>query len=134
RKMLWKRRALAAAALLAVLFTASRWGEFRFALDRVLHPRQAMTYTRVEWRSLPVRFDDTHPARVEFGIAGRAAEPRLLVEEADGRWKRIDLTRTDGRRWDAILPGRTTDLRFKVEAGDSHDGERLVRYLPIPKL
>jgi len=134
RKTLWKRRALAAVVLVAVIFTASRWGDFRFALNRILHPQQALTYTKVEWRALPVRFDDTHPARIEFEIAGRTAEPRLFVQGPDGAWKRFDLTKTDGRRWDAILPGRSSDFRFKVEAGDSIDGERLVQYRPIPKL
>jgi len=134
RKTLWKRRAIAVAAFAAILFTASQWSDFRFAVDRILHPHQALTYTRVDWRALPTRFDDTHPARVEFEISGRVAEPRLFVKEVNGQWKPFDLTKTDGRRWDAILPARMADFHFKVEAGDSIDGEHIVRYRPIPKL
>lgn len=135
RKKLWKRRALAASAFAVVGIAAFSSSDFRHALNRILHPSQSLTYTTVQWTALPKSFDETHPPRVEFAVSGRSAQPTLLVQQGKGDWKPVELTRrADGQTWDVVLSGKTSDLKFKVAAGDAVQDVKTIVYRPIPKL
>lgn len=134
-KQLWKRRGvlLGVVALLSVI--AWKSADFRHALKRMTRPAQELTYTTVDWRSIPKSFDEAHPPRIEFEVKGRNARPELVFQQRDGSWKPLELTRKeDGRVWDAILPGATRDIHLKVTAGDSMNPERTIAYRPVPKL
>jgi hypothetical protein len=135
-KQLWTKRATALTAFAAVAIVAVMWGDFRHALKRIVLPHRDLTYTTVEWKSLPKGFDETHPPRLEFHIAGRDAQPELLVRQGkNGDWKPVELTRReDGRTWDIVFTGKTTDLQVKVLAGDAVVEEKIIAYRPIPKL
>jgi hypothetical protein len=135
-KQLRTKRATALAAFAAVAIVAVMWGDFRHALKRIVLPHRDLTYTTVEWKSLPKGFDETHPPRLEFHIAGREAQPELLVRQGkNGDWKPVELTRReDGRTWDIVFTGKTADLQVKVLAGDAVVEENTIAYLPIPKL
>ena len=132
---LWGRRALVMAAFAAVALLALMWGDYRHALKRVLQPYRDLTYTTVEWKSLPKGFDERHPPRLEFTVNGRNAQPQLLVRQNGKDWKPVELTRReDGRTWDVVFTGKTADLEVKVVAGDAKVDEKTVAYRPLPKL
>ncbi|MCW1921117.1 hypothetical protein OKA05_01040 [Luteolibacter arcticus] len=134
-KQLWRRRAMALAACATVALVALLWGDFRHALKRIVQPHRDLTYTTVEWKSLPTGFDERHPPRLEFTVNGRAAQPELLVRQGGKDWKPVELTRReDGQTWDVVFTGKTTDLEVKVVAGDARVEEKTIAYRPIPKL
>lgn len=134
-KQLWVKRATALAACAAVAVVALLWGDFRHALKRIVQPHRELTYTTVEWKSLPKGFDERHPPRLEFSVHGRDARPELLVRQKGGEWKPVELTRRDdGRTWDVVFTGKTADIELKVVAGDAKVEERTIAYRPVPKL
>lgn len=134
-KQLWTKRATALGAFAAVAIVALIWGDFRHALKRIVLAHRDLTYTTVNWKSLPKGFDETHPPRLEFSVVGRTAQPELLVRQKSGEWKPVELTRReDGRTWDIVFTGKTADLQVKVIAGDAKVEEKTIAYRPIPKL
>lgn len=134
-KQLWTKRATALGACAVVALVALMWGDFRHALKRIVLPHRDLTYTTVEWKSLPKGFDETHPPRLEFSVAGRQAQPELMVRQGKGDWKPVELTRReDGRTWDIVFTGKTADLQVKVLVGDAKVEEKTIAYRPIPKL
>lgn len=134
-KQLWARRGLALAAFAAVALVALTSSDYRHALKRILQPHRGLTYTTVEWKSLPKGFDERHPPRLEFTVNGRPAQPELLVRQGGKEWKPVELTRReDGRSWDVVFTGKTADIEVKVVAGDAKVEEKTIAYRPIPKL
>ncbi len=125
----------ALAVLAALMVVSLLWGDFRHALKRFACPHLDLTYTRIEWRVLPKSYDESHPPRLEFTVAGRAARPELSVRQPGGDWETAALTnRHDGRTWDVILSGKTSDLEVKVRAGDTRSGVLPIVWRPVPKL
>ena len=134
-KQLWGRRALALAAFAGVALVALMWGDYRHAVKRILQPYRDLTYTTVEWKSLPKGFDERHPPRLEFTVNGRATQPELLVRQNGKDWKPVELTRReDGKTWDVVFTGKTADIEVKVVAGDAKVEEKTIAYRPLPKL
>ncbi|RYD62718.1 MAG: hypothetical protein EOP83_13890 [Verrucomicrobiaceae bacterium] len=66
---------------------------------------------------------------------GRTAQPELLVRQNGKDWKPVELTRReDGKTWDVVFTGKTTDIEVKVLAGDAKVEEKTIAYRPLPKL
>lgn len=134
RLLVWL--ALGGVLVATLLGAARRSPDFQTALHRVLLPLGAPTYTTVAWESPPVRYDDRHPPRLAVAVAGRQAEPQLLVQAAGAReWQPHALTTlADGHTYDAVLTGMTGDFQVRVVAGDGSTPTHTVKYHPIPRL
>jgi hypothetical protein len=118
-----------------LILAAARFPDFRLALTRLLSPATAGTYTQLGWVVAPNVFDDHHPPRFELRVDRRLAEPALFVRERGGEWTRAGLTPLpDGRSWDTVLTGRTSDFELYATAGDARTATHPVAFKPIPKL
>lgn len=134
-----RRRALwvagVATVALAVAIGAARWPDFRLGLARIASPATAGTYTQLRWVLAPRVFDERHPPRFELRVERRIAEPSLFIRERGGEWVKTSLTALpDGRSWDIVLTGRTSDLELYATAGDARTAPHVAAFEPIAKL
>lgn len=134
RLLVWL--ALGCVLATTLLGAARQLPDFQTALQRILLPLGAPTYTTVAWESPPARYDDRHPPRLAVAVAGRQAEPQLLVQSAGSKeWRPHALTTlADGRTYDVVLTGMTGDFLVRVVAGDGSTPTHTVKYHPIPRL
>lgn len=136
------RRAVILALALTSLCLAVTFGltqrspDFRLALERVLFPGSAPSYTRPVWISPAGPFDDRHPPRLALAVHGRPAEPLLYFREAgSAAWQSRKLTALpDGQSHDAILTGLMADTEVYAAAGDGVTETLTLRYRPTPRL
>ncbi len=127
---------LCAVSLAGILLMAARHSpDFRFALTRFVAPGIAGTYSEPAWIVAPGVFDERHPPRMELRVEGRAAEPQLFIRQSGGEWVKTAMTPLpDGRSWDIVLTGRTSDLELYATAGDGRSPTHTLKFEPIPKL
>lgn len=133
RRALWVAGVVTVA--IAVAIGAARWPDFRLGLVRIASPATAGTYTQLRWVLAPSVFDERHPPRFELRVERRIAEPSLFIREPGGEWVKASLTALpDGRSWDIVLTGRTSDLELYATAGDARTAPHVAAFEPIAKL
>lgn len=137
RRAVFFAAALAAVCLAVIFSLTKQSADFGFALQRVVFPGSAPSWTRPVWNSLPSTFDDRHPPRLVLTISGRPAEPLLHFREAgtNAAWQSRKLTALpDGLTHDAILTGLLADTEVYASAGDGVTETLTLRYRPTPRL